>query len=61
MPSTDRRRASTDARIALRQQVLMLLQQGRTKTEIAEITGYARTYVSTLVRTFVKRHPKLPG
>ncbi len=51
MPSTDRRRASTDARIALRQQVLMLHGQGRTMTEIARITGYARTYVSTLVRT----------
>lgn len=51
MPSSDRRRASTDARIALRQQVLMLHEQGRTHTEIAQITGYARTYVSTLVRT----------
>lgn len=51
MSSPDRRRASTDARIALRQQVLTLHHQGRTMTEIAQITGYARTYVSTLVRT----------
>lgn len=51
MPPSDRRRASTDARIVLRQQVLALHAQGRTKTEIALITGYARTYVSTLVRT----------
>jgi transposase len=51
MPSHDRRRASTDARIALRQQVVTLRAQGRTLTEIAQITGYARTYCSTLVRT----------
>lgn len=50
MPSSDRRRASTDARVALRQQVVTLRAQGRTMTEIALITGYARTYVSTLVR-----------
>lgn len=53
MASLDRRRAPTDARIALRQQVLMLHEQGRTKTEIALITGYARTYVTALVRTLM--------
>lgn len=50
MPRKDRRRASTDARIELRRQVLELRAMGKTMVEISAITGYARTYCSTLLK-----------
>jgi transposase len=50
MARKDRRRASTDARIELRRQVLELRAMGKTMVEISAITGYARTYCSTLVK-----------
>lgn len=50
MPRKDRRRASTDARIELRRQVVELRAMGKTMVEISAITGYARTYCSTLLR-----------
>lgn len=48
MAKPDRRRASGDARAALRQQVLALRREGRTFPEISRITGYARSYCVTL-------------
>jgi transposase len=50
MPTPDRRRASTETRIELRKQALMLREQGRTLAEISAITGYAVPYLSTLLR-----------
>jgi transposase len=46
----DRRSASTDVRLELRRQMLMLREQGKTHQEIAQITGYTRTYVSTMLK-----------
>ena len=46
----DRRSASTDVRLELRRQLLMLRDQGKTHQEIAQITGYTRTYVSTMLK-----------
>jgi transposase len=45
----DRRRASTDVRLELRRQMQRLREQGKTILEIAQITGYTRSYVSTLL------------
>lgn len=45
MPRKVRRRASTDARLALRRQVVELRAMGKTVVEISVITGYAWTYV----------------
>ena len=42
----DRRGASTDVRLGLRQQMLELRKPGRTHVEIAQITCYTRLYVS---------------
>jgi transposase len=50
MPRKDRRRASTDARLELRRQVVELRAMGKTMVEISAITGYARTYCSTLLK-----------
>jgi transposase len=50
MARKDRRRASTDARIELRRQVVELRAMGKTLDEISTITGYAKTYCSTLCR-----------
>lgn len=52
MARKDRRRATTDARIELRKQVIELREAGRSLAEISAITGYAATYCSTLVRKF---------
>lgn len=46
----DRRRASTDVRLELRRQMQLLHVQGKTHVEIAAITGYTRTYVSTMLK-----------
>ena len=46
----DRRRASTDVRLELRRLMQLLQAQGKTHVEIAEITGYTRTYVSTMLK-----------
>src|ERR1700684_548018 len=46
----DRRRASTDARLELRRQLVELRAMGKTMVEISAITGYARTYCSTLLK-----------
>ena len=46
----DRRRASTDVRLELRRQMQLLHAQGKTHVEIAQITGYTRTYVSTMLK-----------
>jgi len=46
----DRRRASTDVRLELRRQMLMLREQGKTHAEIARITGYQRPYVTSMLK-----------
>jgi transposase len=46
----DRRRASTDARLELRRQVVELRSMGKKMVEISAITGYARSYCSTLLK-----------
>jgi transposase len=51
----DRRRTSTDARIELRRQVIELRATGKTLAEISAITGYAKTYCSTLCRQLHER------
>jgi len=45
----DRRRATTDVRLELRRQMQLLREHGKTILEIATITGYTRSYVSTLL------------
>ncbi len=55
MARKDRRRASTDARLELRRQVVELRAMGKTMVEIGAITGYARTYCSTLLKKFAER------
>lgn len=50
MRKSDRRRLSVEARSELRKQVLALRREGRTGEEISRITGYARSYCSTLAR-----------
>lgn len=50
MGRKDRRRASTDGRVELRQQVIELRAMGKTLVEISAITGYAKTYCSTLCK-----------
>jgi transposase len=47
---SDRRRLSVEARSELRRQVLALRREGKTGEEISRITGYARSYCSTLSR-----------
>ena len=50
MRTSDRRTATVEARIELRKQVLALRREGKTLVEISRITGYARSYCSTLAR-----------
>jgi len=46
----DRRRATTEVRLELRRQMLMLREQGKTHAEIAQITGYQRPYVTAMLK-----------
>jgi transposase len=46
----DRRRAPTEVRLELRRQMLMLREQGKTHAEIAQITGYRRPYVTSMLK-----------
>ena len=57
----DRRRASTDVRLKLRRQMLMLREQGKTHVEIAQITGYTRSYVSTMLKRLEDAPEMLEG
>lgn len=57
----DRRRASTDIRLALRRQMLMLREHGKTHVEIAQITGYSRSYVSTMLKRLGSAPEMLEG
>ena len=50
MPRKDRRQAKTDVRLEFRRQVVELRAMGKTMAEISAITGYARTYCSTLLK-----------
>lgn len=50
MRKSDRRTTTVAARIELRKQVLVLRREGKTLVEISRITGYARSYCSTLAR-----------
>ena len=50
MRESDRRRLSVGARSELRAQVLALRREGKTLVEISRITGYARSYCSTLAQ-----------
>jgi transposase len=51
----DRRRASTEVRLELRRQILLLREQGKTQREIAQITGYRRPYVALLLKKLVSQ------
>lgn len=55
MNRPDRRRASSEARVELRSQVLALRAEGKTFIEISAVTGYARTYCVTLAGKLEKR------
>ncbi|HEY0942303.1 MAG TPA: IS630 family transposase [Steroidobacter sp.] len=57
----DRRRASTDVRLELRRQMQLLHAQGKTHLEIAQITGYTRTYVSTMLKRMTSAPSLLEG
>jgi len=46
----DSRRATTEVRLELRRQMLMLREQGKTHAEIAQITGYRRPYVTAMLK-----------
>ena len=46
----DRRRATTDVRLELRRQMLLLREQGKTHAEIAQVTGYRRPYVTAMLK-----------
>jgi transposase len=61
MVGRDRRRASTDARIELRRQVIALRAMGKTLAEISAITGYAKTYCSTLCKRLRGKPEALEG
>jgi transposase len=47
---SDRRTTTPEARVELRKQVLTLRREGKTLVDISRITGYARSYCSTLAR-----------
>jgi transposase len=49
MARSDRRKAGSETRIELRKQALMLRKEGRPLAEISSITGYAVTYLSTML------------
>ncbi len=51
----DRRSASTDVRLELRRQMQRLREAGETVREIAETTGYTRSYVSILLTRMVSK------
>lgn len=57
----DRRQASTDVRLELRRQMQLLQAQGKTHVEIAAITGYTRTYVSTMLKRLANEPTLLEG
>jgi len=57
----DRRSASTDVRLELRRQMLRLREQGKTHVEIAQITGYTRTYVSAILGKLATQPQMLQG
>ena len=57
----DRRRASTEVRLELRRQMQLLRARGKTHVEIAEITGYTRTYVSTMLKRLAREPALLAG
>jgi transposase len=57
----DRRRASTDVRLELRRQVVLLREQGKTQREIAQITGYRRPYVALLLKKLAAEPQMLEG
>jgi transposase len=57
----DRRRASTDVRLELRRQMLMLREQGKTHAEIAQITGYRRPYVTAMLKRLAASPQLLEG
>lgn len=57
----DRRGASTEVRLELRRQMQRLREQGKTIAEIAAITGYTRSYVSTLLTRMAERPEMLEG
>jgi len=61
MVGRDRRRASTDARIELRRQVIALRAMGKRLAEISAITGYAKTYCSTLCKRLRDKPEALEG
>lgn len=57
----DRRRASTDVRLELRRQMVMLREQGKTHAEIAAITGYRRPYVTAMLKRLAASPQLLEG
>jgi len=62
MPSKpDRRRATTEVRLELRRQMLLMREQGKTHVEIAQITGYTRTYVSAMLSKLAAQPQMLQG
>lgn len=60
MRASDRRKLSVEARSELRRQVLALRSAGKTGEEISRITGYARSYCSTLARR-LESEPEAAG
>lgn len=52
MRKSDRRTTTIEARVELRQQLLALRREGKSLVEISRLTGYARSYCSTLARQF---------
>lgn len=57
----DRRSATTDVRLELRRQMLMLREQGKTHAEIAQITGYQRPYVTAMLKKLAATPQLLEG
>jgi transposase len=47
--------------LELRRQMLLLREQGKTHVEIAQITGYTRTYVSTTLKRLTTQPQMLQG
>lgn len=60
MRKSDRRTTTIEARIELRKQVLALRREGKTLVEISRLTGYARSYCSTLARQ-LEESPRSAG
>jgi transposase len=57
----DRRTASTEVRLELRRQMVMLREQGKTHVEIAQITGYRRPYVTMMLKRLEQSPALLDG